>query len=148
MSGSYGNQIMNRTYEYTRNLDGVFNVTKDVAHRWKSLSDPGNGIIPKTQSGGSERETNTLWISSGSYLTVKNVTLGYTLPLHTNNIIRSLRVYGSIQQAWVITHYNGANPEVNDSGLYGANNSLIQGVDYTSYPVPRTMSLGLNVNFK
>jgi TonB-linked SusC/RagA family outer membrane protein len=148
ISGSYGNQIMNRTYEYTRNLDGVFNVTKDVARRWKSLADPGDGIIPKTQSGGSERETNTLWIRNASYLTVKNVTLGYTLPIRKTDYISSLRLYASIQQAWVFTGYNGANPEVNDSGTYGVNNSLIQGVDYTSYPVPRTMSLGINVNFK
>lgn len=49
-----------------------------------------------------------------------------------------------VQQALVLTRYKGANPEVNDSGT----NGLTQGIDYTSYPVPRTTSFGVNMNLK
>ena len=145
VAGQYGNDIMNRTLEYIQNLDGVFNVTKDVARRWKSEQDPGDGIHPRAViSSGLARTTNSRWVTDGSYLTIKNITLGYTIPLAANNYIRNIRAYGSVQQAFVFTKYNGANPEVNDSGT----NALVQGVDYTSYPVPRTISFGINMNLK
>lgn len=145
IAGQYGNSIMNRTLEYIQNLDGVFNVTKDVGRRWKSEQDPGDGVHPRAVvSTALARTTNSRWVTDGSYLTVKNITLGYTLPLAQNNYFRSIRAYGSVQQAFVITSYKGANPEVNDSGT----NALVQGIDYTSYPVPRTISFGVNVNLK
>lgn len=146
LSGSYGNDIENRTLEYIQNLDGVFNVTKDVANRWKSPSDSGDGVHPRIAvSTALARTTNSRWVSNGSYLTIKNVTLGYTMPLFNDNkYIKSIRVYASGQQLWVFTKYKGANPEVNSNG----NDPLNIGIDYTSYPVPRTISFGLNVNLK
>lgn len=145
VAGSYGNDIMNRTLEYIQNLDGVFNVTADVANRWKSPSDPGAGVFPRILVGDAlDRTANSRWVTDGSYLTIKNIALGYTIPLTENKYLKSIRVYGSIQQAWVFTKYNGANPEVS---AYGTN-GLIQGVDYTSYPVPRTISAGINMNIK
>ncbi|WP_159471176.1 TonB-dependent receptor [Dyadobacter sp. 3J3] len=145
IAGQYGNDIQNRTLEYIQNLDGVFNVTKDVARRWKSEQDPGDGIHPRAVvSTPLARNTNSRWVSNGSYLTIKNITLGYTIPLTKNNYFKSIRAYGSVQQAFVFTSYKGANPEVNDSGT----NGLTQGIDYTSYPVPRTISFGINVNLK
>lgn len=145
IAGQYGNDIMNRTLEYIQNLDGVFNVTKDVGRRWKSVQDPGDGIHPRAVvSTPLARNTNSRWVSDGSYLTIKNITLGYTVPLPQNNYIRNIRAFGSIQQAYVFTGYKGANPEVNDSGT----NALVQGIDYTSYPVPRTITFGVNMNLK
>ncbi|WP_295715133.1 TonB-dependent receptor [Mucilaginibacter sp.] len=147
VSGAYGGDLQNRTLEYTQNLDGVFNVTKDVANRWKSPTDPGAGVHPRIVVGTAlARYTNSRWVTDGSYLTVKNVTLGYTIPLNkSNNYIKSIRVYTSAQQLFVFTKYKGANPEV--SGLEGSS-PLNIGIDNTSYPVPRTISFGVNVNLK
>lgn len=148
ISGQYGNDIENRTLEYIQNLDGVFNVTKDVSRRWKSEQDPGDGVHPRAVvSSGLARTTNSRWVSDGSYLTIKNITLGYTMPFSNAKYLTSIRLYGSIQQAWVFTNYNGANPEVNDNGTDGGT-GLTQGVDYTSYPVPRTFSIGINLGLK
>jgi len=145
ISGMQGFDIQNRTLEYIQNLDGVFNVTKDVARRWKSPTDPGDGIHPRAVvSTPLARNTNSRWVSDGSFLTVKNITLGYAVPVRNNNYIKSLRLYGGIQQALVLTKYKGANPEVNDSGT----SALVQGIDYTSYPVPRTYTIGINMNFR
>ncbi|MDN3581413.1 SusC/RagA family TonB-linked outer membrane protein [Mucilaginibacter flavus] len=147
MSGSYGGDLQNRTLEYTQNLDGVFNVTKDVANRWKSPTDPGAGVHPRIVVGTAlARYTNSRWVSDASYLTVKNVTFGYTIPIDKdNNYIKSVRVYTSAQQLFVFTKYKGANPEV--SGNEGSSGLNI-GIDNTSYPVPRTFSFGVNVNLK
>ncbi|MEO7211775.1 TonB-dependent receptor [Mucilaginibacter sp.] len=146
ISGAYGGDLQNRTLEYTQNLDGVFNVTKDVANRWKSPTDQGDGVHPRIVVGTAlARNTNSRWVSDGSFLTVKNVTLGYAIPLRRNNYIKSVRVYTSAQQLIVFTKYKGANPEV--SGVEGSSVVNI-GIDNTSYPVPRTISFGVNVNLK
>jgi len=144
MSGSYGNDLMNRTLEFTQNLDGVFNVTKDVSNRWRSEANPGDGLHPTTNTGTPlARYDNSRWVSDASYLTVKNITLGYTLPFKNTSYFEKIRIYASIQQALVLTKYKGSNPEVSINGgsvLYG-------GLDFTAYPVPRTFTFGLNVNF-
>jgi TonB-linked SusC/RagA family outer membrane protein len=144
ISGSYGNDIMNRTLEYTQNLDAVFNVTKDVANRWRSPENPGDGLFPTTNTGTAlARYDNSRWVSDGSYLTVKNITLGYTLPFKNSAYFEKMRIYCSIQQALVLTKYNGANPEVSSNG----SSALYQGIDFTAYPVPRTFTFGVNLNF-
>ena len=144
-SGSYGNDIMNTTLETINNLDGVFNVTKAVANRWRSEQNPGDGIHPRTLGGttGLFRNANSHWVSDGSFLTIKNITLGYSLPVTNRKYVSNLRVYTSIQQALVMTGYKGSNPEVNTGGA----NPLTQGLDNTAYPVPRTFTLGVNIGF-
>ena len=72
-------------------------------------------------------------------MTIKNITLGYNLPTQNMKAIQALRVYASIQQALVFTQYPGANPEVSAAG------GLFSGADRTTYPVPRTYSLGFNL---
>jgi TonB-linked SusC/RagA family outer membrane protein len=144
ISGSYGNDIMNRALEYTQNLDAVFNLTKDVANRWRSPENPGDGLHPTTNTGTPlARYDNSRWVSDGSYLTLKNITFGYTIPFKNSTYFEKLRIYGSIQQAFVFTKYNGANPEVSSNG----DNPLYLGIDFTTYPVPRTFTFGVNVNF-
>ncbi len=141
-SGAFGHDIINYQERFTTNLDGAFNVYKAVDKRWRSEDNPGNGRYGKVISGttGYERD----WMSSkfvydGSYFTIKNITLGYKFPLNAR-VVKSFRVYGSIQQAYVFTNYPGNNPEVSSAG--GVNS----GVDYTTYPVPRTFTVGLNIN--
>lgn len=145
LTGSVGNDIIDATYEWTENIDGVFNVRKDVAYRWRSLENPGKGEIPRTRTGTTElfRYTNSRWVFNGSYLRVKNLTIGYTIPIKVNKYIKGLRVYASGQNLLTLTAYPGMNPEISGKGASG----LYQGVDNTAYPVSRTFSLGLNVKF-
>ncbi len=142
IQGAYGHKIFNHIERFSTNLDGAFNAYKSVANRWRSPEDPGDGIYGKVISGTTQYERD--WMSSkflydASYLSIKNITLGYQVPLNSN-YIKGLRVYGSIQQAYVFTDYPGNNPEVSAAG------GLYAGNDYTAYPVPRTFTLGLNIN--
>jgi TonB-linked SusC/RagA family outer membrane protein len=145
VSGSYGNEILNQTLQYTQNLDAVFNVTKDVANRWRSEEQPGDGQHPSTKSGTTElaRNINSRYVTDGSFATIKNITLGYTIPFNSTKYIKRLRVYGSVQQVLVLTSYKYGNPEVGNNGA----NALAQGLDFTAYPVPRTFTLGINASF-
>ena len=145
LTGSVGNDIIDGTLEWTENIDGVFNVLKGVANRWRSSENPGDGQVPRTRTGTTElfRYNNSRWVSNGSYLRVKNLTIGYTVPIKKNPYVKGLRVYASGQNLLTWTGYKGMNPEVSSRGASG----LYQGVDITAYPVARTFSLGVNVKF-
>ena len=78
-----------------------------------------------------------------SYLAIKNVTLGYTIPFTPNHYISKLRVYLTAQQLAVFTKYPGLSPEVSQNGMDWRG----LGVDRTAYPVPRTFSIGCNITF-
>ena len=139
ISGQVGGDIINSNYEHTLNIDGCFNVLKKVANRWRSPENPGDGQVPRTKAGTTElfRFNNSSWVYDASYLTIKNITLGYTIPI-------KLRVYVTAQQLVTFTKYPGMNPEIamnEDMGWNGL------GVDRTTYPVPRTFSIGCNISF-
>lgn len=144
VSGAFGQNIINGQLEWSENQDGVFNVQKHMMDRWRSEEDPGSGQNPRTTGAGNNffRYANSRWIEDGSYLTIKNITLGYELPVF-KNIFKRARLYASCQQAAVFTKYKGMSPETSINGL----NGLREGVDAGAYPVPRTFALGIDINF-
>ena len=87
------------------------------------------------------------YIEDGSYLRIKNISLGYTLPkkvlrkIHFDNI----RVYVNIQNLYTFTKYQGYDPEVGASTQ--DSRGLTYGVDNGRYPSPTTYSCGLNFTF-
>lgn len=131
------------------NLDGLFNVLADVKDRWRSPENPGSGKYGKTTSGtGRERDQfHSRYIKDGSYFAIKNITLGYTFPSKSIKFVDKLRIYASVQNPFIFTSYPYGNPEVGVDFNGNAPSSLLQGVDYSTYPVPRTITLGLNLSF-
>ena len=143
-----GGQILNAAkWAYQTNMDGSRIPLEAALNHWRSLADPGSGIYPRTKTGTTAigREVNSQWLESASYLSIKNVTLGYTLTMKPTSMFRSLRAYASIQQLFVFTGYSGMNPEISLSGQ-----DPTQGikVDEQGYPIPRTISFGLSATFK
>lgn len=152
-SGSYGNQLLVRHLYSTANLDGVFNLVKDVKYRFRSESNPGRGFYGTTVGGGNvtgiERDwMNSRFIADASFFSIKNITLGYNIDA-ANRFFKSARIYASVQQVYTFTKYwGGPNPETSAQGDgNGDGGNLSQGVDLSNYPVPRTFSLGVNLNF-
>ncbi|MCR8557780.1 SusC/RagA family TonB-linked outer membrane protein [Mucilaginibacter sp. BJC16-A38] len=145
MAGSVGNDIADDAFQSTENLDGVFNVRQGVANRWRSEQDPGDGIYPRTRSGTTAdfRNFTSRQVFKATYLAVKNITFGYTLPIKKTKYFKSFRAYVSAQNAFIFTKYPGMNPEAGIAGLNGLN----QGRDFTGYPIPRVLSLGINAGF-
>jgi hypothetical protein len=139
--GNQGRELMDLYKRFSTNLDGVFNVERDVINRWRSPDNPGNGFIPTTVAATPlAREVNSLWVKDASYVSVQNIMLGYSLK---TNFISNMRFYISAQNALIFTPYENGFPEVSFNG----NNSLAPGVNYTPYPMPATYTLGVNVNF-
>lgn len=147
MTFSVGGKILNAAkWAYQTNMDGSRILLAAAADRWRSVENPGSGIYPRTKSGttGIGRNVNTQWIEDGSYLAAKNISLGYTIPVK-NLMLKNLRVFASVQQAFVITGYSGMNPETN---VGGSDPTLGVGVDENAYPIPRTFSLGISTTFR
>jgi TonB-dependent starch-binding outer membrane protein SusC len=152
-SGSQGNQLLVRHIYSTANLDGVFNMVAGVKDRFRSPENPGKGMYGTTVGGGNvtgiERDwMNSRFVADASFFTIKNVTLGYTIP-KSNKVFKSARVYTSIQQLAVFTKYwGGPNPETSAQGNgQGDGGNLSPGIDLSNYPVPRTYTVGVNFNF-
>ena len=113
-SGSVGNDIASPMEQGMTNLDGLFNVLADVKDRWRSETNPGAGKYGKTTGGtGRERDQfHSRYVKDGSYLAIKNITLGYTFPVNAIKYINSLRLYASVQNPFIFTSYPYGNPEV------------------------------------
>ena len=149
ISGSVGNDVAVVAEQATTNLDGVFNVLKGVEGRWRSPENPGEGLYGRTDAATyMERDWfSSRFIQDASYLSINNITLGYTLPLSDNSFFKQVRFYSSVQRAFVFTDYTGANPEVSGNSNGQGASALALGYDWSSYPVPRTFTVGLNLNF-
>jgi len=88
---------------------------------------------------------STRYLDDGSFLRLKTVTIGYTLPANWTQAIKvsSIRVYIMAQNLWTLTKYQGWDPEVNRDG----SGNITSGTTYLSPPQGKTLTVGINVNF-
>jgi len=151
--GVQGNKIYNGVKVVEQGMLRLFNGSTDVLRAWRP--DNTNTDVPRAVSGDPNHNTRTSdrFIESGSYLRLKNLSIGYTLPQSaikglTGNVVNTLRVYISTQNLFTITKYTGYDPEI---GIRPANGStqgqLTQGIDYGQYPQARTFMAGIQVGF-
>ena len=129
-----------------------FNLYADAANRWTS-SNTGTDI-PRAAINRDNRNfrTSDLFIEDGSFLRLKNLTLGYTFPssMTSKAGISTLRIYITGQNVFTATGYSGIDPELGypeSSDDNGSVNNLQANVDYAQYPQPRTWTFGLSVGF-
>src|SRR5690242_8275157 len=95
LDGSQGAKVMDVYKRFMDNLDGVFNVEEAIKNRWRSPSQPGNGLYASTVGNTvGARDVNSRWVKNASYLCLRNVSLGYTFK---TRFISSARVYVSGQ---------------------------------------------------
>ena len=102
---------------------------------------------PSIQDPNDNDRLSTRYIEDGSYLRVKNITLGYTFPKNVLQKVKidNVRVYMNIQNLYTFTKYTGFDPEVGASTQDSS--GLTFGVDNGRYPSPMTCSFGLNITF-
>lgn len=136
------------------NGDGFYNETKRtnrkyVENRWVSPESPGDGKTPYSTNGMGWQFTDYM-IEDGSYVSVRDVVLGYRLPQHLASKMKTkgVRVYGSAQNAFYFMSkdYRGINPEARSTSSQYAS-PLISGYQRGSFPVPRAFVFGVDVSF-
>jgi TonB-dependent starch-binding outer membrane protein SusC len=144
---SYGNDIFNGSRLYLESLQGGDNQVEDVVRRWKKPGDITD--IPRATSdpvkAAENKRVSSRFLEDGSYLRVKNLTIGYTFDkgFFTKAHIQNLRIYFTSQNLLTFTNYSGLDPEVN----YLGNDNSVIGTDFFTYPQSRSYNFGLNLKF-
>lgn len=89
------------------------------------------------------------WLEDASYLRLKNLTVGYTLPKSISSKVgmKNIRAYFTASNVFTLTKYTGLDPEVNTNSnrSMGGSNFPTPGVDNNAYPIARTYTIGLNI---
>jgi TonB-linked SusC/RagA family outer membrane protein len=139
LHGVFGNDVYNGTWMYLQAPTDLDQQTTEVLKAWKNPGDIAD--IPKLADG----LKSSRFIENGSFLRIKNVTFGYTLPkdLIKKLWLKSARIYVSGQNLYTFTTYSGMDPEVN----YYSTDNVIMGTDFFTYPQSRTILVGLNIGF-
>lgn len=146
LNGSYGNQIYFQGGEVSLNDAGVQNQLAAIADRWHSPSNPGAGLytraIRNDYAFGFSAGT-TKYLFDGSYTRIRDVNLSYSFPANVIGKLKlqALSVYADVTNLYTFTNYPGYDPE----GSTGGDNLAKSGVDFFSYPNPRTYTLGLRI---
>ncbi|MEM6765870.1 MAG: SusC/RagA family TonB-linked outer membrane protein, partial [Bacteroidota bacterium] len=144
IQGVQGNDIYNGGGVFQLDGFGWFdNQDRSVLNRWQQPGDQTD--IPQLRFLGGSAESSR-FLSDGSYLRLKTVSLGYTLPSSiTSKVgIDNLRIYVTGQNLAILTDYEGWDPEVNADYIAG---NIGLGNDFYSGPQARTIVVGANVGF-
>ena len=147
-SYSYGNKVLIDGLRFTDNMSATagFNKSVDVLNYWKQAGDV--VFAPKLSSSTAPlfNQPSTLQLQNGSFLRLRNVSVGYTLPkslLEKLKVVRTLRVYAMGQNLWLLKdkNFRGPDPEVSANGP----NNQILGESFFALPQAKTITFGLNL---
>jgi TonB-linked SusC/RagA family outer membrane protein len=140
IQGQYGGQVFSL---FGRNLNrpntglAQYNALYVFANRWRSETDPGDGVTPRIDAT-TAGLYDSRWIYSSDFYKIKSLVLGYNVKPKIKGI-SNVRIYFSGENLFMKDSYaDGYSPEAYQDAYYG---------DYTSYPTPKVYTLGLNVTF-
>jgi hypothetical protein len=141
-----GGEIINFAKMELDRLSGNSNATTDALRRW--TPEHTDTDVPKATAGRVSR-TSTRFIEDGSYIRLKNISLGYSFPSDFLNRIkiRTARLYVSAQNLLTFTNYSGVDPEVAYKSTGATNSNINLGLDYGSYPNTVSYTFGINLGF-
>ena len=142
---SYGNDVLNANrlmFESGFNRARDLNQFASYANRW-TVDNP-TSDIPRATNSSSNKVFSSRIVEDGSFLRLKTLTFGYSLPktLLLKWRLERVRLYMAAQNLFTITGYSGYDPEV--SIREGA---LTPGLDFSAYPRARMFSFGVNIGF-
>lgn len=140
VQGSQGNDVVNAAAGYHVQYS---NRTDRVLDAW-TLENTNTEVMRPSALEVTNHEFSDYYIEDGSYMRIKNITLGYSFPasLLENIGIQSFRIFASGNNLFTFTDYSGLDPEI------GANNNPLDvGVDRGFYPLAKSITGGLQVSF-
>lgn len=141
--GTFGNDIYNLNKDRYFGTDGQNVIAGTYEKAWRP--DNTNTDVPRlsvNDANGNHNKPSTFFVEDGSYMRLKLLQIGYTLPKNVLGPKMTARISLSAQNLFTITGYSGMDPETAAMG------SVTEaGIDWTGYPNPRTFLLGVNLNF-
>ncbi|MDR2917956.1 MAG: TonB-dependent receptor [Tannerella sp.] len=139
--GSIGNDVMNIVKYDIYSGTGWYNAPKDILTTFWDGPGSTNKNFGIDADSRMNLQLSDWFIEDGSYVRLKNLQVGYTIPstLTKKITINNLRVFVAAQNLFTITNYSGLDPEM------GNTNPLYMGIDVGYYPQPRTFMFGINM---
>jgi TonB-dependent starch-binding outer membrane protein SusC len=140
LQGSYGNKLFNQLEQQLEKPTLALNAAGVLADRWTLANT--DGSTPRATNSPVPQIIDR-YVEDASYLRLKNITLGYSLPKELTGKIhlKQLRIFVGAQNLFTITHYTGYDPEAN----YFDSDNTKQGIDYGVYPAVKTFLTGINL---
>ncbi|WP_240755285.1 TonB-dependent receptor [Pedobacter sp. SYP-B3415] len=137
--GVQGNELFNAVKRTTYSASGPsYNKLSGILDAWSPQNPGGSVPIISTSDANGNFNASDFYIEDGSYLRVRNVTLGYTLPKSLMSRLKTgpLRIYATANNLFTFTNYSGFDPEI------GMDNN---GLDVGRYPQARSFIFGLSL---
>ncbi len=137
-NGTVGNEIYNSKKQQRFN---TYNFEVSYLDRW--TGEGTSNTEPRVTNGGHNYEVSDRFIEDGSFVRLRNIQLGYTLPSQLVSAVKmtNVRVYVSGTNVFTLSGYNGYTPEIGGGTILGT------GYDSALYPLARTFNLGVTANF-
>jgi len=151
LSGLAGVDIANSTKYYTQSITESHNTTTALLNRWRNPGDI--AALPRAGQNASNLRPSDFYIEDGSYLRLRNVTVGYSIAAQslknlTHNVVSGLRVYVAAQNLLTVTNYSGYDPEIStQAGATGDPYIFRRGIDVGQLPQARTFIAGVQFQF-
>ncbi len=153
LSFVYGNSVYNGggQYQSMQFSNWMDNQTKDQMNRWQKpgdITDVPQAVFPFSEF--SATNPSSRYLSDASYLRLRSVSFGYSLPVRVleRMSLRSLRIYATGTNLFTWTNYKGWDPEVNfldGAGTSMTTDNIVQGGDFYTAPQARTFTVGIKI---
>jgi TonB-linked SusC/RagA family outer membrane protein len=143
LSGSQGNDIVNMSaVAFTvDNTNGQNKLKEVLNNHWTPDNRNAKYPIPSTAH---RYRFSDRYVEDGSYIRLRNIELGYDLPVQKWTKMSNAKIYISGQNLLTLTKYSWVDPDVNSRG---GSNSLDQGIDYSTYPSSKVLTAGVRLGF-
>lgn len=143
-----GNMIYNNTRAFAEGMaNSVFGQYATVLNRWTPQNQHNDIRYPRVVFGdpANNRRVSDRWLEDGSYLRLRNISIGYSIPQSVAEKLKisRLRFYVQGQNLITWTKYSGFDPEISTFG----ETTTAAGTDFLTFPQARQVSFGLNVTF-
>ncbi|QEC44374.1 SusC/RagA family TonB-linked outer membrane protein [Pseudobacter ginsenosidimutans] len=144
VNGRQGGNIVNMNYRLFNDVGSYNNVTQEA---WDNRWTPENwehATYPKAwKTEGRPMYITKRFLEDGSFIRLRNVVLGYNVPLSSTRILERLRIYISGTNLLTISNYKGFDPDINGFG----EDPALRGVDLSAYPNSKTFNFGIQASF-
>lgn len=129
--GSQGNEVYNLLRRYLERPNDSYNMSVALLDSWTE-NNPSN-TVPHLNSTRTV-ELDSRYVEDASFLKLRNITLGYTIPVKKNSPFKKIRLFASARNLFTVTQYKGYDPEVAngvDLGIYPSSKSFLTGASIT-----------------
>jgi len=147
LNGSQGASSYFRAGQTILNAAGVQNQVILADRRWRSPDSPGDGLVPRAirNNYANGFGPSSRFLFDASFTRIRELNLTYRLPetLASRLSMQGLTVFANVINLHTFSDYPGFDPESSTAG----DNVVNTGIDYLTYPLPRTYTFGLNLTF-